>query len=148
MNHDPTIMATLELLAERWPACFHLFESSRRPIKIGIHLDIMAALGDVVSPAELALALRCYTANHVYRSRLVAGAVRVGLDGLPCGAVTEKEAAHAARVAQRRLNKLAAKSAAAKPVATAPPQPKPEPPKRIGLADLREAAQRRKAVTS
>lgn len=139
------VAATLELLAERWPACFHLFEKRRWPLKVGIHIDIMAALDGAVTPSELRRALGCYTANYVYRSRLVVGAMRVGLDGLPCGTVTEKEAEYARAIERRRRNKLA-KQIASKPVAPAP-LPKPAPPQRLSLADLREAAQRRKAVT-
>jgi|SRR5262245_22963302 hypothetical protein len=36
--------AVIALLAERWPQCFAVFEQRRKPIKVGIHRDITAAL--------------------------------------------------------------------------------------------------------
>ena len=35
--------AIIELLAERWPAAFSVFERRRRPLKVGVHVDILAA---------------------------------------------------------------------------------------------------------
>jgi sRNA-binding protein len=151
----------LALASARWPLAFSVHQMRRRPLKIGIHLDILAELGDAVPPAELALALRCYVANRVYRSRLVAGAVRIGLDGEPAGVVTAREAEYAARVSQWRQKAkavthggdrksdqkyslfLKTQKEVAEPVAKAAPA------KRISLADLKRAAQqRRMAVTS
>lgn len=136
----------LNLLAAKWPKCFHLYEMRRQPLAIGIDRDIMAALDGAVSPAELYNALRCYTGgNKVYRNRLIVGAVRIGLDGQPAGVVTEKQAAFAAKISAQRLRRIAAKHAA-KPIITTTPtpqQPKPALPQRLGLADLREAALQR-----
>src|SRR5262249_34916946 len=39
-----TNAAAIALLAERWPKCFAVYEQRRRPLKIGIDADIMAAL--------------------------------------------------------------------------------------------------------
>ena len=127
-RHNPAIMATLELLAQRWPSTFSVFEGRRRPLKVGIHLDILAALGGAVAADALSLALKVYVSNKVYRSRLIAGATRIGLDGAPAGTVSEKEAASTPKMA-----------APAKTVAT---------PKRLSLADLRAAAAARKAAVS
>jgi sRNA-binding protein len=90
-SHDRDVAAVLELLAETWPHCFSIYENRRRPLKIGIHLDILAALNGAVSAEELAQALRCYVSNKVYRARLVTGAIRIGLAGLPAGTVTETD---------------------------------------------------------
>ena len=147
MSHDPTIMATLELLAARWPAAFAVHQARRRPLAIGIHRDILAALDGAVTPDELSRALRFYTGNRVYLRRIAAGVTRVDLNGAPAGVITEKEAAYARAIERRRLNRLAAKQIAAKQIASAP-LPKPAPPQRLSLADLREAAQRRKAAVS
>jgi sRNA-binding protein len=117
------VAAVLELLVETWPKCFAIYEKRRRPLKIGIHLDILAALDGAVTPAELSRALRMYTANAVYRSRLRAGAVRIGLDGMPAGEVT---------AAQATTDKSA----------TTPASSRAAP--RITLADLREAAKQRR----
>lgn len=134
MSHpkNPHVAAVYALLAETWPNCFSIYEGRRRPLKIGIHHDILAALDGAVSAEELSEALRCYVSNRVYRSRLIEGATRIDLDGQPTGKVTEKDA-------------LAAKPKAAKR-APAAAIPTAAPVKRLGLADLRAAAQARKAV--
>jgi ProP effector len=92
---NPEVESVLQLLCQRWPACFFRFEQRRKPLKINIHEDILTALGDSVIPAALSKALRVYVANAVYRSRLVAGAVRFDLDGRQAGTVTVEQATHA-----------------------------------------------------
>jgi sRNA-binding protein len=101
-NSDPrkarksrTVAAVLQLLAERWPAAFSILERKRRPLAIGIHHAILAALDGVVTPAELSTALGCYVGNPRYLKRLRKGAVRFGLDGAAVGAVTPEQALHA-----------------------------------------------------
>ena len=122
---DPTITAVLELLAETFPACFSIYEQRRRPLKIGIHFDILAALDGAVAPKELSRALAVYAGNNSYRSSLVAGATRIDLNGQPAGVVTPK---------QVRLSRKAAP-----PVDT-----HAQAPRRLTLAGLREAARRRR----
>jgi len=73
-----TIRASLKLLCERFHSCFVMFEQRRRPLKIGIHADVLAEIGDAIQQDELCEALRCCTYNRVYRSRLIAGATRPG----------------------------------------------------------------------
>lgn len=97
---DATVAAVLQLLAERWPQVFSIHEFRRRPLKIGIHVEILAALDGAVTPAELCMALRCYCANAVYRKRLKAGAARIGLDGEPAGVITAEEEAYAVLLAR------------------------------------------------
>jgi ProP effector len=130
--------AVLELLAERFPNSFALHQNRRRPLKVGIHKDIVAALDGAVMPAELCAALRCYVRSAGYLRSMVAGADRIDLDGRPCGTVTEDEAEYASMTLARRK----ANAAATAPKAADTPQP--APPKRLGLADLKAAAQRRK----
>jgi ProP effector len=89
---DPEIAACLELLAETFPRCFAVHEARRRPIKVGISNDILAAFDGTVTAAELGRALRVYTGNKVYRQRLRPGAVRIDLNGEPCGVVTADQA--------------------------------------------------------
>jgi len=154
--------AVLALLAERWPACLAIFEQRRRPLKVGIHHDIIAALDGTVTAKELSAALRCYTGNAVYRSRLRAGVIRVDLDGRPAGEVTAAEAAQT----EKPKPATNPKPATAKPV-SADPNPAAaaaEPAAmsasasaakqasasgmpasgRLGLADLRATAKRRR----
>jgi ProP effector len=125
-GHDPNIMAVLELLAERFPKYFSIFERRRRPLKIGVHLDILAALDGAVTADELRRALRAYVANKIYRSRLYAGAARIDLGGEPAGIVTPEQVPQ--KTPQQPINK-----------------PKPQ---RIGLAGLKAAALQRKASAS
>jgi sRNA-binding protein len=128
--HNGNIAAVLELLAETWPAAFSIYEARRRPLKIGIRDEILAALDGAVTPAELGLALRCYVSNRVYRSRLVADAVRIGLDGEPTGIVT--------------VDQIPRPSPSPSPPIS-PPSPSPPPgPRRLSLVDLRAAAAARR----
>src|SRR5215471_8947501 len=102
---------------------------------------------------DLKSALRAYTRSGQYLRALSTGAVRVGLDGEAAGAVTPEEEA----VATERLAEMA-KGAAPRPKVApalqAPPEApatrptaeseKPAAPKRLSLADLREAGRRRR----
>ena len=38
------IVAVIGSLAEKWPGCFSIPESRRRPLKLGIREDVLAAL--------------------------------------------------------------------------------------------------------
>ena len=147
-GHDKNIAAVLELLAEKWPAAFSIYENRRRPLKIGIHLDILAALDGAISAPELSVALRVYVLNRVYRSRLVAGAVRVGLAGKSAGIVTAEQIPLQKTPTKKPPPKKTAPKKTA-PAVAAPPLSAPTPapasgPARISLADLRRAAQLRK----
>jgi ProP effector len=122
-NPDAAIAAVIALLAEQWPKAFSVYEGRRRPLKVGIHNDILS-----ITPPELGKALGAYVANRVYLDRMRAGAVRIDLDGNPAGAVTHAEAEHA----KARL------------LAPSPPATPPTP-KRLSLADLKAAAQARRA---
>lgn len=120
----------LAMLAERWPDCFAIFEQRRRPLKIGIHHEILAALDGTVTAKGLGAALRCYTGNSVYWSQLRAGAIRIDLDGRPAGEVTADQVARAAKP---------------KPAVTAA---KPASAKRTSMADLRESVRRRREAAA
>lgn len=54
------VIKVMALLAEKWPV-FSIYEGRRRPLKIGIHQEIAAALGDSVNRGELHAALHRYT---------------------------------------------------------------------------------------
>jgi sRNA-binding protein len=144
---DPAIGATLELLAEQFPKCFSVFEGRRRPLKIGIHHDVLAALDGAVTPQELGRALRVYVVNRVYLSRLVAGAVRIDLAGEPAGIVTPEQvppprprpARKAAAPVKSPVKGCSKSLPELAVVAAATPGPQ-----RLGLADLRAAAKRRR----
>ena len=48
MTHN-AVLAVISLLAEKWPCCFSIIESGRRPLKLGIRDDVLAALGGAIS---------------------------------------------------------------------------------------------------
>jgi ProP effector len=126
MDHrlNTHIETTIALLCERFPKCFAQYEARRRPLKVGIHHDILAKLDGALTPDELGKALQVYVLNKVYRQRLRAGATRIDLDGNPAGIVTPQQAT---------------------PFVKRPePKPPPAPPPKSSLADLKAAALRRK----
>ena len=145
------IAAIIELLCDRFPQTFN--RCGPQPLKVGVHADVMAALGEGVQPRDLQSALRAYTNNAGYLRALAAGACRVGLDGSPAGTVTpEAEAVARARLAE--LAKGAASPAARQAGPDAPAMrpaaenQKPPAPKRLSLADLREAGRRRREAAA
>jgi sRNA-binding protein len=114
------IAAAISLLAELYPKTFSIYQERRHPRKLGIHLDIQAALNGVN-------ALGAYCANQAYLGRT--------RNGEPAGVVTAEEEAHA----REMLAGIRAKKTATK--AQAPPT------KRLSLADLKAAALARKRTT-
>jgi sRNA-binding protein len=138
--------AIMARLCTAFPKSFFVHEGRRRPLKLGIHRDILAALGAEIDPKELSVALRVYTAAVHYLGMQRTGAWRIDLHGNVAGTVTKEEAA----IAQQRLagiRKRKPKPARVEPKAEKPLQVEVEPPKprRLGLADLKAAAMKRKA---
>jgi ProP effector len=118
---------TLLILRQRFPAAFaRLSARKRRPLKIGIRDDIIAAVPEI-DAAEIGRAVRLYTGGRAYVEHCVAGAQRIGLGGEPAGIVTADEA---------RWPPEGPPSPA--------PSPAPAPPPRLTLTALREAAAKRK----
>ena len=112
------IDATIELLCARFPACFAMLQYRRRPLKIGIADDILAA--GVLTNDELSLTLRVYTGHIRYLETCVAGVSRIGLDGEPAGEeVSPAAAAHARVRAEAARKRWAADKSQAK---ATPPQ--------------------------
>ncbi|MEZ5601479.1 MAG: ProQ/FinO family protein [Candidatus Competibacteraceae bacterium] len=74
-------------LAETYPACFN--SENPRPLKLGIHRDLMAA-GFEKAAVKRTLARYCNRPR--YRKALRAGAIRIDLQGQPAGVVTAAEA--------------------------------------------------------
>jgi len=156
------IGAVIKLLCDHFPQAFSPGGQPRRPLKVGIHANLLATLGDVVKRRELKSALRAYTSKPSYLRELSAGAARVSLDGTPAGTVTSEDE----MIAKARLAELAnpaplpgteAKSTPATEVAlrtssvstASPAQPSAaSAPKRSSLADLREAARRRREAAA
>jgi ProP effector len=87
------VESVIALLAQRWPRAFAVRESKRRPLKVGIHADVLAVLDGAVSAAELGGALGSYTKSSGYVRRLTRkGAERIDLNGAPAGEVSPEEA--------------------------------------------------------
>src|SRR5215467_13279729 len=138
-HHNPVATAAIALLAELYPKCFSIYEGRRRPLKIGIHKDILAAVDGVITPAELHGALGTYCRNPVYLGHMGKGAERLDLNGEPAGVVTDDEEARAKATLAGIRAKQEARAAAAKALAK---------PKRLSLADLKAAAVARKQRVS
>ncbi len=127
-----------------------------KPLKIGIHLDIIAA--GVVSGTEARLALRAYVNRRQYQAALAAGGTRYDLDGRPSGEVRTDAQEFARKSIARHKDRLSLRAIAKHKAATGmvtKTSAKPEqvqlgatPPsvRRLGLADLKAAARRRKAA--
>jgi ProP effector len=151
-NHNVAAM-----LAARFPQTF-VADSSRphRPLKLGIDRDLVA-LG-VLDEAGATSALRHYCSRLMYRRSLVAGAVRVDLDGQVAGEVATAHAAHARWIVTRMEASCAAEASDGRctsekaagtlemPVTA---QTRQEPSKkRLGLSELKAAAWARRVAVS
>jgi ProP effector len=153
------VLATVTLLAERFPAAFFTFEGQRRPLKIGIAVDIGEAVPEI-NKEHLQWALARYCMSPGYLRSLTSGAVRVDLAGDPAGTVTEEAAAKAVTMLaqvvtarRKRTAKVVREPAPAKakvvtretkPVAGVVSAAK-STALRMSIEAIREAAQRRRA---
>ena len=161
MSHN-AILAVISLLAEKWPSCFSIIESGRRPLKLGIRDDVLAALDGAISAGKVSAALRWYVSSPEYQRRLLHGAWRVDLNGRPAGTVSQEDEAHAraqlAAIEAKRAECASASSNSAPalnlahmkqasqaeqpnvpPAARLPPKstPPPAPAKPLTLKDVR-----------
>jgi ProP effector len=149
------IAAVIKSLCGRFPQTFD--RNGPPPLKVGVYADVLAALGDAVQPRDLQSALRAYTSNARYLRALSAGACRVGLDGKPAGTVTPEDEAVAKKRLAESVNETAPQVKVALAGQDAPELPdvrpaaeneKPAAPKRLSLADLREAGRRRREAAA
>jgi ProP effector len=89
--------AAVAHLREHFPAIFT--PASCRPIKIGIHNELVALGFD---REMVGVGLRSYCGSSAYVSALREGAARIGLDGQPAGVVNaQKEKSAAAQLAEK-----------------------------------------------
>jgi ProP effector len=84
-----------EILVARFPACFCPKGSPKRPLKIGIARDLVAAAPDI-KPGEIGRALADYTRGPTYLLAMIEGAERIDLAGQAAGVVTAAQAELAA----------------------------------------------------
>lgn len=99
MENQPKLNSSKEViafLAERFPQCFSA-EGEARPLKVGIFQDLVERVGGEMnlSKTQLRAALRLYTSSWRYLYGVKPGAIRVDLDGNPCGELEEQHVAHA-----------------------------------------------------
>jgi sRNA-binding protein len=143
-------LALIGKLAERFPAAFVINPRCRRPLKLGIHHDILAQLGDTITPRGLSDALRVYASNPHYRKACVSGAARIDLNGQPVGTVSEEHAAVAQAMRKGWYDKRKAKQEQNQTTETGKlefhPTETVSAPRRLSLSDLRTAAQARKVA--
>jgi sRNA-binding protein len=155
------VLATVTLLAERFPAAFFAFEGQRRPLKIGIAADICEAVPEI-NKEHLQWALARYCMSPGYLRSLTSGAARVDLAGAAAGTVTDEAAAKAVAMLAQVV------TARRKRTAKVPREPVKTPAKakvvsrdtkpmagvvsaakstalRMSIEAIREAAQRRRA---
>jgi len=131
-RHEVAI-GVLLMLRRRWPQTFaRLNARARRPLKVGIAGDLLAALPDI-PPALISIALAIYANSASYFAACIEGAPRIDLDGKSAGVVSPDEAAHA----RAQLDKCQRRE---KPKAS----PAPEAPRRVTFTELRAAAARRR----
>src|SRR5262245_12199567 len=87
--------AVIAALAARFPKCFAVPDTRRRPLKVGIDADLLAALSGTIRRTELIRALAMYCSSDGYLERVLTSAWRVDLDGNPAGMVTADDEQHA-----------------------------------------------------
>jgi sRNA-binding protein len=106
------LIAIIARLERLWPRCFVLYESRRRPLKVGIAGDVIAQCQPaidkgLISATDLTHALRYYVGNTSYLKACGEGVARVDLDGRIVGVVTADEARYAREVLRKRRAKRA-----------------------------------------
>ena len=122
------IDAALARLTEAFPQAFVLEKyRPHRPLKVGIAVDIPARC-PAVERRVLGVALSAYAKRVMYLQSLVAGAVRVDLDGKAAGEVTARDAKYAAAklaeiLASREAKRVAAVEAKGQGAARPPAPP-------------------------
>jgi sRNA-binding protein len=140
-------------LAELCPKLIFVYEGRRRPLQIGIRDQILERVAGSITPEELKLALRAYTRNAGYlRAMAQPGAMRIDIEGNPVDAVTPAQSASAAKAVAAHWARQAARKKARQAEARPPCSDgsaggtvKVRLTKRLGLADLKQAALARRA---
>lgn len=113
----------LKQLCKLFSKCFSFKE--RKPLKVGIHHDILQAMGESIDPKELHGALRYYTGGLAYLKALAVGQPRVDLQGRAAGEVTAEER----RIAQQEVERVEA-LLLTRPKPDRRDKPKPQPQRR------------------
>jgi ProP effector len=140
-----------EKLAAIWPKAFFINQDARRPLKLGIHRD-MVGQAHGLSGTDLRRAVSQYCGSPGYLAACTEGAVRIDLAGMPAGMVTAEAVAAAVKMAlSQKTRQREAKAERAVAAAVAPEQQTEKAstkaaPKRLSLSELRTAARQRQAT--
>lgn len=84
---------TRALLVERFPRCFASDGQPKKPLKIGIRNELIAACPDI-RPEILCLFLRIYTRSEKYLFSVIDRCQRVDLSGAISGDIADKDIIH------------------------------------------------------
>jgi sRNA-binding protein len=90
--------AVIAALSRLWPKCFFVLEKRRRPLKVGIGVEIREAMAPAIaagriSTDDITLALKRYTGSSGYLEHAsIYNNVRIGLSGRPAGRVSHLQA--------------------------------------------------------
>ncbi|EIG6802244.1 ProQ/FinO family protein [Escherichia coli] len=98
-------------LAEYWPELFGA--ENIKPLKAGVIHDILQdakARELAIGHGVLRGALTSYIHTTRYLKAIVAGGARYGLNGQPCGEVTEEDKSVASELLKRRLEQMKQKN--------------------------------------
>jgi ProP effector len=95
----------VDYLAEMFPKCFFKHPDQRRPLKHNIVVDLEQRT--TVDRTVLLHTIDWYQSHYRYRYGLIAGAVRIGLDGEKAGTVTPQEQAEARKWVRERKQEMA-----------------------------------------
>jgi sRNA-binding protein len=155
-DRDAKIERAIGELLAAFPLAFSAEPGHIKPLAIGIRQQLYQRCA--LSHRDVGAALRRYTARAAYQRTIIEGAGRVDLDGGTSGHVTAKEAAHAAEQVAKGLaiaagkpkDKLKPNAAATVTVSQPPATSESSTPgrRRLGLAELRQAAAARRAPRS
>ncbi|EES4933540.1 prop effector [Escherichia coli] len=98
-------------LAEYWPELFGA--ENIKPLKAGVIHDMLQdakARELAIGHGVLRGALTSYIHTTQYLKAIVAGGARYGLNGQPCGEVTEEDKSVASELLKRRLEQMKQKN--------------------------------------
>lgn len=115
MENQPKLNSSKEViafLAERFPQCFSA--EGEAPPENRNFQDLVERVGGEMnlSKTQLRAALRLYTSSWRYLYGVKAGAIRVDLDGNPCGELEEQHIAHARQQLEEAKARVQAQRAA------------------------------------
>jgi sRNA-binding protein len=104
-SSKPRAPELVKVFAEKWPGAFGA--GATKPLAIGIHAEIKAALADTTSNKQLSETLRWWVSRDSYLTALSQpDARRRGLDGSDAGPVSDNDREMAAKqLAERRARR-------------------------------------------